>query len=125
MYPHFLFFLLLFYFIFLFFGTGPGLARPSIYFFEPSPAQPTWTGLGPASPARSLAQASDPAGQRHAQHVRKGFLKCMAIVSNELNCRMGKDELTWSARRWRRWRSSDWPTTSSTLLLLLLSFVSF
>jgi len=28
------------------------------------PAQPTWAGLDPASPARSLAQASDPAGQK-------------------------------------------------------------
>jgi len=27
------------------------------------PAQPTWAGLDPASLARSLAQASDPAGQ--------------------------------------------------------------
>jgi hypothetical protein len=34
------------------------------------PAQPTWAGLDPASPARSLAQASDPAGQRHAPRVR-------------------------------------------------------
>jgi hypothetical protein len=28
------------------------------------PAQPTWAGLDPTSPARSLAQASDPAGQK-------------------------------------------------------------
>jgi len=26
------------------------------------PAQPSWAGLDPASPARSLAQTSDPAG---------------------------------------------------------------
>jgi len=29
------------------------------YFFGLGPAQPTWAGLDPASPARSLAQASD------------------------------------------------------------------
>jgi len=34
------------------------------------PAQPIWAGLDLASPARSLAQASDPAGQRHAPRVR-------------------------------------------------------
>ena len=27
------------------------------------PAQPIWAGLDPANPARSLAHASDPAGQ--------------------------------------------------------------
>jgi len=42
----FLFFYFLYFFIF--FGLGP--------------AQPTWAGLDPASPARSLVQASDPAG---------------------------------------------------------------
>jgi len=42
------------FFIFLFF----------IYIFGLGPAQPTWAGLDPASPARSLAQASDPAGQK-------------------------------------------------------------
>jgi len=29
-----------------------------------------WAGLDPAGPAWSLAQASDPVGQRHAPHVR-------------------------------------------------------
>jgi len=42
--------LLLFLFYFLFFWLGP--------------AQPTWAGLDPASPARSLAQANDPAGPK-------------------------------------------------------------
>jgi hypothetical protein len=53
MHTHFLFFYFFFtflFFIFLFFGLGP--------------TQPTWAGLDPASPARSLAQASDPAGQK-------------------------------------------------------------
>jgi hypothetical protein len=50
-------FYLFLYFIFLYFFLGLG------------PAQPTWAGLDPASPARPLAQASDPAGPRtHAQH---------------------------------------------------------
>jgi len=38
---------------------------------------------------------------------------------------MGKDELTWSARRWRRWRSSDWPTTSFFLLCSFFCFPLF
>jgi len=33
-------------------------------FYGLGPAQPIWAGLDPASPARSLAQASDPAGQK-------------------------------------------------------------
>jgi len=57
---YFLFFQFFFYFsvfyFFIFLGLGP--------------TQPTWAGLDPASPARSLAQASDPAGQRHAPRVR-------------------------------------------------------
>jgi len=40
------------------------------YFFGLGPDQPIRAGLDPASPARSLAQASDPTGQRHAQRVR-------------------------------------------------------
>jgi len=35
------------------------------------PAQSTWAGLDPASPARSLAQASDSAG--HMRHVCRAF----------------------------------------------------
>jgi hypothetical protein len=47
------FYIYTFYFLFILF----------IYFFLGlGPAQPTWTGLGPASPARPLAQASGPAG---------------------------------------------------------------
>jgi len=38
------------------------------YFLGLGPAQPTWAGLHPTSPARSLAQASDPTGQ-HEAHV--------------------------------------------------------
>jgi hypothetical protein len=63
MHTHFLFFLpfllfcffyFLFFIFFLFFGLGP--------------AQPTCAGLDPASPAWSLAQASNPAGP-HEAHV--------------------------------------------------------
>jgi hypothetical protein len=56
MHTHFLFFYFFFtflFFIFLFF-----------LFFGLGPTQPTWAGLDPASPARSLAQARDPAGQK-------------------------------------------------------------
>jgi hypothetical protein len=35
-----------------------------LFFWGLGPAQPMWAGLDPASPARSLAQASDPAGQK-------------------------------------------------------------
>jgi hypothetical protein len=38
------------------------------YFFGLGPAQPTCAGLDPASPAWSLAQASNPAGP-HEAHV--------------------------------------------------------
>jgi hypothetical protein len=41
-----------YFFIFLFFVLGLGSA------------QPIWAGLGPASPARPLAQAGGPAGQK-------------------------------------------------------------
>jgi hypothetical protein len=51
-----------FFFIFLFFIF--------LFFLGLGPTQPTWAGLDPASPARSLAQASDPAGPRHAPRVR-------------------------------------------------------
>jgi len=33
------------------------------------PAQPTWAGLDPGSPARPLAQASGPAGQKKKKHA--------------------------------------------------------
>jgi len=36
-----------------------------IYIFGLGPAQPTWAGLDPANPARSLAQASELAGQKN------------------------------------------------------------
>jgi len=51
----FLYFIFLFY-LFIYLGLGP--------------TQPTWARLDPASSTRSLAQASDPDGQRHAQRVR-------------------------------------------------------
>jgi len=34
------------------------------------PAQPTWAGLDPASPALSLAQASDPTGPHEARVIQ-------------------------------------------------------
>ena len=34
------------------------------------PTQPTWAGLDPASPARSLAYASDPAGPHEARVIQ-------------------------------------------------------
>jgi len=52
------FYLYAFYFfvsIFFVFWAGPSLAHMG------------WAGLDPASPARSLAQASDPAGQHEAR----------------------------------------------------------
>jgi len=53
---HLFYYVFFYFFIFLFF---------LIYIFGLGPAQPTWAGLDPASPARSLAQASDPAGQKN------------------------------------------------------------
>jgi len=56
MHAYFLFFICLYFFIFYFLFF--------LFFWGLGPAQPTWAGLDPASPARSLAQASDPAGQK-------------------------------------------------------------
>jgi len=42
----------------------PSLLLFSSFFWGLSPAQPAWAGLDSTSPARSLAQASDPAGQQ-------------------------------------------------------------
>jgi len=39
-------------------------------FLGVGPAHPMWVGLDPASPARSLAQASDPAGQKPDARVK-------------------------------------------------------
>ena len=49
----FLFLFFIFYFYLFFY----------LFIFWLGPAQPIWAGLDPANPARSLAQASDPAGQ--------------------------------------------------------------
>jgi len=54
MHTHIFLFFLFFYFLLFLLFLGPG------------PTQPTWAGLDPASPARSLAQTSDPAGPQHA-----------------------------------------------------------
>jgi hypothetical protein len=52
-------------FIFLFFY----LFYLFIMFFRLGPAQPSWAGPDPASPARSLAQTSDPAGPHQARVI--------------------------------------------------------
>jgi hypothetical protein len=51
-----IFYFLFFIFFYFFFGLGP--------------AQPTWAGLDPVSPARSLAQTSDPAGPHEARVIQ-------------------------------------------------------
>jgi hypothetical protein len=57
----FLFFYFSYFFIFYFFLFFIILGA------EPSSAHMGWAGLDPASPARSLAQASDPAGPHEAR----------------------------------------------------------
>jgi hypothetical protein len=61
------------------------------YFFGLGSAQPTWAGLDPASPARSMAQASDSAGLQarvvqttRALHRAKNYLRpvLFSIESN-------------------------------------------
>jgi hypothetical protein len=78
-------FLLLFFMIFL--GLGP--AQP-IWLGLTQPARPIWAGLDPASPARSLAQASDwavlPAGVRE-------LLTHACYRNMQLKCREGKRNL--------------------------------
>jgi hypothetical protein len=59
---HTLFFIFSTFFTFLFFYFF------IFFIFWLGPAQPTWAGLDPASPAWSLAQANDPAGP-HEAHV--------------------------------------------------------
>jgi len=46
-------------------------ASQPTHIFGLGPAHPTWTGLDPASPARSLAQASDLAGQKKTKSTRE------------------------------------------------------
>jgi len=53
--------------LFIFLGLGP--------------AQPTWVGLDPASPARSLAQASDPAGPQHAWTSFMRAWHCAKVIN--------------------------------------------
>jgi hypothetical protein len=52
------------------------------YFFELGRAQPIWPGLDPASPARSLAQASDPTGQNNSTHDTCGTVKGLIIIQS-------------------------------------------
>jgi len=46
------------------------------------PAQPTWVGLDPASPARPLAQASGPAGQNNSTHDACSAVKGLIIIQS-------------------------------------------
>jgi hypothetical protein len=46
------------------------------------PAQPTWAGLDPASPARPLAQASGPAGQNNSTHDACSAVKGLIIIQS-------------------------------------------
>jgi len=73
MYTHFLFFLPFLFFcfsIFLIFNFFLGLGL----------TQPTWAGLDPAGPARSLVQASDPAGPSE-QEARVDWLHACIMHS--------------------------------------------
>ena len=54
-----------YYFILFYWGLGPD--------------QPIWAGLDPASPARSLAQASDPAGQNQRKHAWSDFTRAWTV----------------------------------------------
>ena len=75
-------FFFIFFFIFLFF-----------YFLGLGPAQPMKAGLDPANPARSLAQASDPAGPHEArvnQITCAWASKFKANDDNELKRKSGK-----------------------------------
>jgi len=46
---------------------GLGRTRVNAFMFGSDPVRSIWAGLSPASPARSLAQASDPAGQSNTR----------------------------------------------------------
>jgi hypothetical protein len=62
MYAYFLFFYFFYFFIFLFF---------SFIFLGLGPAQPTWHGLDPASPARSLALGKTKSTREVASRVHE------------------------------------------------------
>jgi len=49
---------------YIFFFMDAHLFYIYILFYWAGPAKPMWVRLDPASPARSLAQAGDPAGQK-------------------------------------------------------------
>jgi len=97
------FYFFYFYLFFLLVGLGP--------------AQPTWAGLSQASPAWSLAQASDPAGlheahviqitrawlllinsnrQRKWEQRRKGKTECAYLVLQRICARLPKMTLLFS-----------------------------
>jgi len=88
-------FYFLFFYFFIFFGLGP--------------AQPTWARLGPASPARPLAQASGPAGLSNTR---------AAALCKWIKIHLHSVKYTWSNaddvsylvcwRRWRWWGCSSW-----------------
>jgi len=67
-------YLLIFFGFFLFYWLTPGSmhlglgrTRVNAFRFGSDPVRPIWVGLNPASPARSLAQASDSAGQSNTR----------------------------------------------------------
>jgi len=71
MHTHFLFSIFSIFLFFYFFGLGP--------------TQPTWAGLDPASPARSLAQASDPVGPSQQEACVDWLHACIMHSAKVIN----------------------------------------
>jgi len=68
------------------------------YFIGLGPAQPIWAGLDPASPTRSLAQASEPAGSKHAWTWFMRAWHCAKVINY---LRTVLNALKFSKKKWR------------------------
>ena len=53
---------------------GLGRTRVNAFRFGSDLVRPIWAGLNPANPARSLAQANDPAGQSNTRVLNSHVL---------------------------------------------------
>jgi len=101
----FLFFLFLCFLFFLFFWAG--LVPAQHNFFGQGPAQPIGAGLNPASPARSLAQASDPAGPKLTRGTRGVSPRVHAQCEGNLQCSQNKAKKNERKKNWLTWFARD------------------
>jgi hypothetical protein len=94
-----------FYFFYFLGWAGPGPAQHN--FFGQGPAQPIGAGLNPASPARSLAQASDPAGPKLTRGTRGVSPRVHAQCEGNLQCSQNKAKKNERKKNWLTWFARD------------------